>query len=917
MGDLVTLSEDFSGGKVAGSPAKLGRTQSSELRNLIHFDGNLRSFPGKTRYNQTEVLTSTPVSSIYPFYKTGHRVNDEAATTKKHFPVIRCGEYLWVGIEESATLTETAELNDGHIHIGAAAAKLFPSSGRMVVWATQPYTLDYTEKDETTGTLTCVNTAIASGTRVSVCEFRPILKSVGNTNALCCDEMNDRLYMAFGHRWMWRFDGFYYAVSTVARTSGSKTWTGNNVDFTYLKPGDKVFARKNGTWSVQYEIESVNAAAKQFNTTVVSETTSAADDYIVVRVHKVGIESPGTPPALTAAAGDSDLDAPGTYKYAYTILGPSGESTRSDLVTASTVNAGDFVSLRLNLSPPLMLPRGAYYVRFYRTDGTGTEATLAKLVDIPLMEATVNTGPFDYQDFLADASLGALYTARTVDPDPIYTPKSIPVATVKGSGSALEPGTRQVAVVLYNSLTDTRSNPSQTASIVTTTGQNIQVVVNLVGCDTQADKIEIYSTRADGDILKYATIADRTAGASTQTIVLSASDEMLGDMVVYDNDSCPSYIKYVKHWNGHLFAWGYDTRYWWSTTGDPEHWPGYEWGVNEPTFTDPTLGGFIRLKNIPVGAVGDIGAYSTNGTDGGTMLVMSKSHAWQVSGRNWESFRFDEVWAGGCASHQSCANCGGIPAWIQFPDGPVIKPSGSPLAERIYAGLFPTSSKPFSGEVTASAAGVDYFEKCSGVYWRDCYIFTWCQTPSTIPNRMGALHLPSMTFTELGTDAAPFKAACLSVWSDDGDDGSLYMGDAEKGYVWKMFSKWGTKTYSDEQAATGVAVQQRTGFLMEAASPEKYYNKRRAGKLVLAFTRPVDEDQTITVKVWKDGSLVTAADSKTKTIATAGNNYRVYVDCGRMDGFGRELQIEWSGTLTNEIALEGILFEQTGHGANI
>jgi hypothetical protein len=911
----VISDMNFAGGQNRQSPERLSPGESSILQNLIPIEGSLRSIDGRTLYNQTPILANTPVKSLHRWYKTGHMVNDHTATSRQGWTLARCGSYVWVTHEVTTSATGTP--GGTYITIPTNDARYMPSSGTLMVKAATPYQLSYTAKDEATGRLTCTVPANWTNSTVEMVDFRPILKTETNTDPVSFEDMNGRLYIAYGGT-MKRFDGFYYMPGTVT-CDGTAVVTGYNTLWaSKVRPGDTIYLRIAGTFanSVGYTIKSVGGDGTITLTGNGPNTAGVKCDYIIARVHNAGIVDPHIPPTLTIDDNPAAPVTTGTYKYKYTVytsyLFDPGESVTPSPEASISVAAGEGIKVTIT---PYNWGNGPRTLKVYRTAVNGSVFKLVKEV-----EWDRTTNPIIFTDDVADTALGADIEDRTTSgaaPNPTIPAtlaKTTPTATTAISNKY------EYAFTLYNSLLDLESNPSLTSSVtLTSASKHVNVTMDLTGCDVQADYVKLYRTKAGGDILKLVAQIPWTALASNITYSDDAvKDTELGDQLRYDHDAPPTGMKYICEWNGRMYAYGADNKMYFSTVASPGYWPLYEYGVIEPTFTDPTLGGFVRCGNGEpiILAIADAGSFSTSGDTGSTLLVRTATRSFIWRGRTWADHRLDDSPDGGIASHWCAANCNGIQVWLNRTTGLMMKPAGANLPESGHGKIFPLRYQ-WTREVTAGAVTNDYFSLCSAAYWRDFYVFTWCQSPSVVPNKMVMMHIPTGSFFEIGTASHPVNAYCLSVWDGPGDDGGLYYGD-DKGYVWKLHSKTGDYTYWNPSSQEGVECVHRTGLFQAPVSPERIYDMKHTTQLKMCFDAPA-EDQVIYPEIYIDGEESTRSwpapdgDPVAKVIEAAGIGSRRYLFIERAGANGTAFSVKWTGTFTRTMNLQGmILMDDSG-----
>jgi len=924
----------FSGGLNRNSPERVDVSESSKQQNLLHIEGNLCSIDGRNLFSQTEIIADTPVKSMYRFYKTGHTVNDTTATTKQGWLLARCGEYVWLGLKQTE-LVNVCTLNNTSLTLTTTAnIKTFPGSGTLLVTPssgdTTPYQLAYTAKNATTGVLTVGNhPAIPAASTIEIGYFMPILYTVGDTNQAGFASMNGRCYIAANG--LYRWDGFYYNVGTVACT-GNTTLTGTDTTWTTsVLPGDKVYYGNGATsphiWYGPYEVSAVGSNTSITLTGNGQSTAgfSPADkaDYIIVRMHNAGIQSPTIVPTVTDQASSFLVDT-GAHLYKCVVYNTiSGKESATAVASASaSVTLGQAVFVDMILQSGHTFVTGDR-LRVYRTKAGGS--TYYHVADQLINPGYKIAGSgLYYSDMTADASLTNALPYGTQDAS-IYAFVNAPVITIQGSSTALPARTTKYVFTLYNSITNTESNPSlECAAITVAVGHYPIVTMTMTGCDRQADYVNIYRVVDGTDETPY-FIATRPWPAAGTSIVYpdsSVSDANLGDAVSYDHDAAPTGVYNLQTFNSTLYAWGdstYKNRKYKSTINDPEHWPLYEFGYNEPTYTDPTLGGFVDYGDPGtkiLSIIPDSGSFSDSGATGSNLLIQSANRAFQWWGKDWTEHRREEAWAGGIASSNCAANCLGTLVWLSR-NGPTLKPSGASVPQGCYEKVFPPCRYPFADQVTAGSSTADYFLLCDGVFWRDYYVFTWCQTPSTVPNRMMLLHIPTGTFAEIGTTTYPCEAYCLSVWDGPGDNQELYYGDSKKGFVWRLHAKTGEYTYWTPSTQTGVECFHRTGLIQAPTELERLYYEKHGGRLTLCFDKP-SADQSITASVYTNGEETTASDTTTATtVASTVQGGRVYADMGYLTAEGSALMLEWTGLFTRRMVFEGYVYEYTEHGRKV
>jgi hypothetical protein len=920
---MSIIIRSFSKGQNRQYPEGLELSECSKLQNYLHTEGYLRSMDGRVLYNPDEILADTPVKSVYRWNKTGHAVNNYAATTQQGFTLARCGEYVWLNCEITAAATGT--VGQGYITVSASAAQHLPSSGTLIVQATTPYTLAYTAKDETTGRLTCTVPAAWVNGNVLMRSFRPILKTTGNTDAVDFAEMNGRLYIAADS--LYRFDGFYYHVGKAA-CSATGVVTPTNATWTSVKPGDKMYFKVAGSWLGPY---TVGRSAPDFRLQTNGPDTGGAVDYIIARVNSGGMAPPVSIPVGTPVAGGlTGALAAGSYCYKFTLKDEDGNesATASPAVTTVVASLGQHVTVTITPQLNWWIGDNIESVVIYRTE-VNPGATPADTAYKLLAEVELNgSDTVIYEDLLADAALGALLSARTTDTG-VPIPYVAQVNTVGAAASSnLSAGTYKYAASLYNPVTDDESNiSSESLAVTITAGQYATVALDLTECDRQAVYVNFYRTAANGSILKYAGRVrwlwpDTSVTFTDNTI----TDANLGDLAPDAHDIPPTGITDLLVANGSMCCWGDDELFWWSTTGRPGYFPPYEHGIHDIVVLqqrkDSTLGGFVRCGNRRIlAAVIDAGAYSTNATTGSSVLIKSRNRSFTWRGTSWYDHQLNDAASPGTVSSKCLVNCDGIIIDLGI-TGPVVKPVGALTSEKGNDNLFPTIRYPFATEVTAGAGTNDYFSQSSACYWRDFYVFTYCASPSTIPNKLILLHIPTGTFCELGTSTYPVKAACLSSWNDEGDNGELMYGDAVEGYIWQLHAKTGAYTYWTPSTSTGVECIYRSGMLSDPVAKDRIWDNIQSKELQLYVDKPAS-NQSITPKIYANGdeSTVkwTGAAKVLDSTATGGRLYpsiETQRSTGSVTGGAktRAFMIELLGTFTRTVVIHGIKLETDSQG---
>ncbi len=929
MAELVAASTDHSGGLNRAVGERVSMNESSILQNLIHVGGNLTSIDGRYNTTPSGLPGSGEISSLYRFKKTGHRVDDTSATSKKGWMLASRGAYVYLACEVYCT-TQEAVLGESGSYLtirtadsgNEAGVNRWPNSANVRVTPvsgdTTPYYLQYSSKNTTNGRLTCaIPYDIPNGSLVECVDFRPILYSAGYSDPAEYASANGRCYIAFNG--LSRFDGFFYSVGTVACT-GNTTLTGTNTTWSgFVLPGDKVYycnrnGATTGTWYGPYTVASVGGNT---SITLTSNAFFPVDkaDYIIVRTHNAGIEAPGSIATGAVSAGSSALDdsAAYLYKWVYYDVSTGKESVNASPVSTShTTGTDEGIRVRISLTPEAP---DSYYpgkgIRIYRTDGGGS--TYKILVSLPF--STYKTSPIYYDDIIADASLGTAFTSRTTDATLIdaYT---TPTVSALAGGSGMSAGDYLYKWTLYNSLTGTESNPSDvSATITVTSGGYVTLTMPITGCDRQADYCRVYRTFKDQiDEWYYAGEAAWTAGVTDHVHYTDTlADTSLDQSKILSNEfnAPPAYVSHARYHNGRMYVAGdtsFHHRGYFSTIGDPEHWPRYEYGgPDEPTFEDPTLGGYFSI-----GHSGDeiLGFTPSNEGAFPSLLVQTRSKTWQWVGSSWVDHQLIEAWTDGTASARSWANYKGILFGLSADTGPQRKLPGS-MPEGIYEKVFPLNRYPFRDQVTAGGSYADYFEKCVAVCWRDYYLIAFPQSTSTYNNKMYAYHIPTGTWCEIGTTDHPVNASCLSVWDGPGDNGELYYGDAVTGCVYRLFAKTGVYTLWSQDVGTqvplatdGVNCVWRSGAIHHGKDASKEFNVKVPGRLTMNFQEP-DSAQSITVKAYQRGDEATATgDGVTLSLASTASGERNYLTADPL-ACAPSFQIGWSGEFTKTVVQEG------------
>jgi hypothetical protein len=906
MGKIIL--DNFIGGLNRSEPERINPAECAVLQNMVHIDGTLKSIEGRNLYNQTPILATAPVKSLHRFYKTGHTVND-SATTRQGWTLARCDDKVWLACEKTTAATGTA--GNSYITIATAAAMEMPKSGVLLVKAATPYRLSYSAKDESTGRLTCtVPTGIACD--VEMVDFRPILQTPNETGRVGFEQMNGRAYMAASG--LYRWDGFAYWKGTLNCPGTGTHVTGTHVNWNNVRAGDKLLVKNgsaNTNWTSAYTVSSAGTTVMTLTATGPS-TGTAQRDYIIARVNNAGIANPNYRPTLSVATAGAGLSL-GTYSYKWTADIGSGESNPSPASANFVAGTGTIASVRIEHYPTFISPGGATF-RIYRTVHGGATHKLTKTVVSPNFQ--YGGGSMTITDDTPDASLGVdLPAASWTD----YTPSNAPTVTDQGAFSTLAAGAYKGVFTLYNSLTDCESNPSPESNELTiTAGQGITMSMPVTGCDRQADYVIPYLTDQNGEI--YYPKADIAwAEGSTSPIAHTETGAVLTERTLplsEDHQAAPSGVTKLQLFNGRMYAYGVDERVWFSTVNDPEHWPLYEYGVddNQIIYTDPTLGGFVRCGDPGqpvISVVPDAGSFSQTGSTGANLLIQSRVKAYLWWGKNWTEHRLDEAWSEGLSSGESVVNCGGVLAGLSR-NGPFLKPTGSILPERIHEKIFPPARLPFWEEVTAGNGTADYFDLSCGAYWRDYYVFSYCDSPSTVPNNLVMLHLPTLTYSIIGTgeglDSTRCKAYSLCVFNGPGDAGELMYGESDAGNVYRMFAKTGDYTYWTPSTATGVTVAYRSGLIATGEKPDMLYHQKEASKLQMCFSDPATAQQ-IDPGIYKEGSNAVAVPAKPVDALTGSSRAYLDIDLSPVGALGRSLAVGFTGTFTLPVTFYGLILD--------
>ncbi|MFA5376452.1 MAG: hypothetical protein WC455_11970 [Dehalococcoidia bacterium] len=934
MAELVAASNNFNGGNNRAVPERVGMNESSVLQNLVHVGGNLTSIDGRIITNPGGMPGTGAITSLERFYKSGHRIDDTAATSKKGWALASRGAYAYLACEVYCTLQSAAATTDGYITIrtadsgNEAGINRFPNSSYVRITPasgdTTPYFLYYTAKTVATGRLTCtVPRTIPNGSLVECVDYRPVLYSAGYSDPAEYASANGRCYIAFYG--LYRWDGFYYTVGTVACT-GNTTLTGTGTTWSgFVLPGDKVYycnrnGASTGTWYGPYIVSAVGSDTS-ITLTGNGQSTAAfnpADkaDYIIVRMNNAGIAPPTTAPTLAAATGGtSALDTGAVYKYQYRYLRKISGLTKASVtasppVTTAVTDAGDYFTVGVPINwTPYSSVSGDFGIRIERTEDGGTDfLVVADYWDGYGLYSPMGSNVwYTHTDKLIDTSLTALGATSALVPNPNIAP----TVTEYASGSNLTAGTRDMYFTLYNSVTGTESNPSPKATVTTTAGQQVTITAALTGEDRQADYIRFYSTATDGSSTAYriAQVA-WAAGATTVSYIYTSADADLDSTKIMSNDfdPPPASVSHVCYNNGKMYVWGdpnYLHRGYFSTVGDPEHWARYEWGgPDEPTYEDPTLGGYFTI-----GHSGDeiLAITPSNDMSIASLIVQSRSKTWYWIGSNWVDHQLIEAWMDGTSSARAWANYKGVLFGLSADTGVQRKLPGA-MPEGVYEKIFPLNRYPFRDQVTAGGSYADYFEKCSGACWRDYYVFVWPQSPSAYCNKMMMYHIPTGTYCEIGTTSYPVNASCLSVWNGPGDNGELYYGSAADGYIYRLHAKTGAYTLWSQdvpdQTGTGVECVWRSGAIQHGSNPDKEFNVKSPVRMFMNFHQPAS-DQSITVKAYTRGDETTAEWSGvSKTLSASVDGERNYVDVAPSAN-GPSFMMEWSGIFTKPVVFEG------------
>jgi hypothetical protein len=927
--------ESFLGGQNRNDPERVNMDEMAVLENWTHTDGALVSFPGRIRYNQEPIIPNKAVWTFKRFYKHGHRVNDEAATTKHGFSIARCGEYIWVGCEESdITLAPTT----GRINLATTGkAKLFPSMGTVKIYPadeSEPYKIAFTAKDETSNYLTIDAGAavVPIGSRVEIVDFRPILHTPGVEGRIGYATVNGRAYLAVGpasinsNGGLWRFDGFYYAVGRVRCAHGLNAY-GNNTLWlggvhpddpgqpVCVRPGDSIiFIKRTGSvkeYIGPYLIESPAADGTLLLSEAGPDTNGEYWDYIIVRIHRAGIPAPTIPPELTPRTTASllTIGQPRKYKAVYYRVADGVESTVATDGATITPDTDEMVYLDVYASYTNFASNYGG-VRFYATKGGGS--IYYHLVDIPFQPGTFS-GWINgiYLDNIPDASLTVAYPKG---PQTLGGIGPWNRGNAGPGGSNLIPWVYQYIYALYNSLTDTLSNPSpESAEIDIALGYHPRLTFNHSGWDPQADWCYIYRMKVGTDEgFKFVAQLpiDPTASASIyddNTI----TDDNLGRVAGYDYASSPDDITWIREINGSLFGINDDYITYWSTFGDPEHWPRYLLGRDTTQiYADPTVGGYAlcgdpgdKITSIIV----DSGNFSDSGIVGGYALIRTRTRQFRIWGRDWVDRSMDEISGVGAIGKSAIAKYRGMIADLT-PDGPAVKIPGNILFDTVHDRLFPQQKMPFEESVNFTDSQGN--EITCGETWRGFYIFAYAEG-SHIPNRMVLMQLPrgntALTFTMIGCGEQQPHAYDICVWKGQGDNGELMYADAEDGYIWQLFQKTGQSTYWDPDTQEPVMTNFKTGLIFAHDSKRRYYYKGTS-KIELCFNRP-EADEYVTVMIHPEGLDEIRSSSDPIYLDPAAESGRVYVEfIPPTPVHARAYQLGVAGAFNKQVTFQGYSF---------
>jgi len=329
------------------------------------------------------------------------------------------------------------------------------------------------------------------------------------------------------------------------------------------------------------------------------------------------------------------------------------------------------------------------------------------------------------------------------------------VTSVRATGVAAGSGVVYIKPVritdtIISNLTVT---PSGSSAIVTTTGnQSVKININLTTPEDlnaepygmyHADRLQIWRTLGQGAgeentspyYLVTELVRDQPWYKFPSSYVDTTSDEDLAthqqwSSVDNEHHDPPPALMYMGTWNDHL--WGIDKfnrkALVMSSLFLPEYWPTLD--VDDFEETDPGNTGTVwrvGTESDPVTAIcPEVGAYSTQGRAGATLLVFTKSKAMRITGRNKADLKIDDAFSSGCLSWHGPQNCDGIIVWPSR-SGVMAVEAGEKLPVLISAGI--------RDEIASygAAGGETPWDDCRSAYWQGYYI-------ATMPDETGAMN---------------------------------------------------------------------------------------------------------------------------------------------------------------------------------
>ncbi len=423
-----------------------------------------------------------------------------------------------------------------------------------------------------------------------------------------------------------------------------------------------------------------------------------------------------------------------------------------------------------------------------------------------------------------------------------------PSAAQSATAGSVGAGNYLYVVALKNSRTTYQSNQSENSANVIAVGATTSLRVTVTDNDTQADKALIYRDAVNVGAAPYyfATAINRNADGTWPTF----NDKLTNTAVIVnaqaptDHDRAPLFGHILKA-NDQIHGWGLaNGRRYFSTINSPEYFPAYAFGIDDPSGTDHTVGGWSQdgdYGDDVQAVVIEGGAYAQSGNVGPSLLVFTKTKAIRWFGQTWLDYARVPAFGEGCLSPRSAVNCGGRIFWLGS-QGILSIMSGSNEVDRLYR----QHERLFNKDV------FDRTDKTSAqaVYWNGYYVLTmpWSSVVGSDPcgfwimtwvdlNTSALTVMSNHRFT--GYDPADTFRGRSVTWLEPldgpGDDGSLAMLEYYRQGVWK----WDQAEAYDTRAYRYIYTNYRTPWLTFADDPHEIHRPKTLSRIIVALRQYV------------------------------------------------------------------------------